>query len=69
IEREPDNDVRVRFGGELSEWIRGQDFLSGGVFTGCENVEYRWKCHRRRLQVTLLCINGVLKNTMLTPTT
>jgi hypothetical protein len=24
---------------------------SGGVFTGGDGVEYRWKSHRRRLQV------------------
>lgn len=57
IEREPDKDVRVRFGGEHGEWIREQDFLKwdlqkrGGVFTGGENAEYRWKSHRRRLQL------------------
>jgi len=57
IEREPDQDVRVRFGGEHGEWIREQDFLKwdlqkrGGVFNGGENVEYRWKSHRRRLQL------------------
>ncbi len=27
IEREPNKDVRVRFGGEHGEWIREQDFL------------------------------------------
>ncbi len=27
IEREPDKDVRIRFGGEQEEWIREQDFL------------------------------------------
>lgn len=57
IEREPDKDVRVRFGGEHGEWIREQDFLKwdlqkrGGVYTGGENMEYRWKSHRRRLQL------------------
>ncbi|KAI9455906.1 hypothetical protein BJY52DRAFT_1151366 [Lactarius psammicola] len=60
IEREPGKNVRVRFGGEHGEWIREQDFLkwdfpkaitSGGVFTGGENAEYRWKSHRRRLQL------------------
>ncbi|KAH8987395.1 hypothetical protein EDB86DRAFT_3065752 [Lactarius hatsudake] len=59
IEREPDKDVRVRFGGEHGEWIREQDFLKwdvqkrGGVFTGGEgeSAEYRWKSHRRRLQL------------------
>lgn len=57
IERELDMNVRVRFCAELGEWIREQDFLKwnlqkrGGIFTGGENVEYRWKSHRRRLQL------------------
>ncbi|KAI0308357.1 hypothetical protein B0F90DRAFT_1682132 [Multifurca ochricompacta] len=57
IEREPGKDVRVRFGGEHGEWINEKDFMSwdfrkrGAVFTGGEGVEYRWKSHRRRLQL------------------
>ncbi|KAI0275272.1 hypothetical protein BC834DRAFT_41631 [Gloeopeniophorella convolvens] len=57
IEREPGKNVRVRFGGEHGEWIDEDDFLRwdpqkrGGVFTGGEGVEYRWKSHRRRLQL------------------
>ncbi|KAI0248357.1 hypothetical protein BJV78DRAFT_1107956, partial [Lactifluus subvellereus] len=57
IEREPGKNVRVRFGGEHGEWTNEQDFMSwdlqkrGGNFTGDEGVEYRWKSHKRRLQL------------------
>jgi hypothetical protein len=40
-------------------------FTSGGIFTGGENVEYRWKSHRRRLQVAPPGIM-MLKNMTLT---
>ncbi|KAI0271811.1 hypothetical protein BGY98DRAFT_922720 [Russula aff. rugulosa BPL654] len=57
IERVPGSTVRVRFGGEDADWINELDFMSldlekrGGVFTGGDGVEYRWKSHRRRLQL------------------
>ncbi|KAF8506524.1 hypothetical protein F5888DRAFT_1790993 [Russula emetica] len=57
IERVPASTVRVRFGGEDAEWINELDFMSwdlkkrGGVFTGGDGTEYRWKSHRRRLQL------------------
>ena len=36
---------------------------SGGVFTGGGGVEYRWKSHRRRLQVTDQPLNYITDNT------
>ncbi|KAI0041897.1 hypothetical protein FA95DRAFT_1639450 [Auriscalpium vulgare] len=57
IERPPKGMAKVRFGGEHGEWINEDEFLRwdsrtrGGTFTGGEGVEYRWKSHRRRLQL------------------
>ena len=44
-----------RRAGRLRLWLCHSDWItSGGNFTGGEGVEYRWKSHKRRLQVALL---------------
>ncbi|THH20501.1 hypothetical protein EW146_g872 [Bondarzewia mesenterica] len=57
IERLPGQESKVRFGGAQERWMSEDEFLKwdavkrGGTFTGEEGVEYRWKSHRRHLQL------------------
>ncbi|KAH8119519.1 hypothetical protein DFH11DRAFT_1501567 [Phellopilus nigrolimitatus] len=58
IEREPGRETRLRFGGQDAEWIPASRFLQkesqkvrGGYFHGNSGVQYRWKTHRRQLQM------------------
>jgi len=56
LEKEPGKEARLRFG-EEGEWIPANKWLVrdqervGGVFTGREGVQYRWKTHKGRLQL------------------
>jgi len=55
ISRTPGKEPKVRFG--EGEWLKASEFITydtermGGVFVGAEDVEYRWKTHKRRLQL------------------
>ncbi|KAI5116314.1 hypothetical protein M0805_005522 [Coniferiporia weirii] len=57
LEREPGKEPRVRFGGQDAEWVLASQWLQkepqkvGGVFSGNSGVPYRWKTHRRQLQM------------------
>ncbi|KZV74116.1 hypothetical protein PENSPDRAFT_626363 [Peniophora sp. CONT] len=57
IEREPEKEPRVRVGGEHGEWMSVDDFVkwdskrSGGTWATSEGDAFRWKNHKRRLQL------------------
>jgi len=58
IERESGKEPRLRFGGEDAPWINASEWLQrdpqkvrGGVFTATSDVKYRWKTHKRQLQM------------------
>ncbi|KAH8107688.1 hypothetical protein BXZ70DRAFT_884832 [Cristinia sonorae] len=57
IERKPDSEPRVRFGGENGQWMSAAQFVSydpehvGGTFVDDSDVTYRWKTHKGRLQL------------------
>jgi hypothetical protein len=55
ISQTPGGEPKVRFGDghwlDSSEFIKYDPERAGGVFLGTEHVEYRWKSHKRRLQL------------------
>ncbi|TDL24294.1 hypothetical protein BD410DRAFT_693202, partial [Rickenella mellea] len=55
LENEPGKEPRVRFGDEewmpASQWLKWDKERVGGVFCGGGGVNYRWKTHKRRLQL------------------
>ncbi|KAI0032152.1 hypothetical protein K488DRAFT_50537 [Vararia minispora EC-137] len=57
IERDPGKNPRVRFGGEHGEWVSASEFLKwdpetrGGTWSDIDGTEYRWKSHKRYLQL------------------
>ncbi|KAH7911023.1 hypothetical protein BJ138DRAFT_36989 [Hygrophoropsis aurantiaca] len=59
IESLPKKEVKVRFNTAEAEgeWLRASDFIKtegssvGGTFVASDGVEYRWKTHKRYLQL------------------
>ncbi|VDB84244.1 unnamed protein product [Peniophora sp. CBMAI 1063] len=51
IEREPNREPRVRIGGEQSNWMSVDEFVRSGTWMTTEGDEFRWKNHKRRLQL------------------
>ncbi|KZV74115.1 hypothetical protein PENSPDRAFT_648314 [Peniophora sp. CONT] len=57
IEREPGREPRVRVGGEHGNWITLDEFvrwdpdMRSGTWATSDGNEYRWQCHKRRLQL------------------
>jgi len=55
ISKTPGKDAKVRFGD--GPWLSASEFIKydhdrvGGIFSGPDDVEYRWKTHKRRLQL------------------